>query len=59
MARNCSGRLEGGGGSKRFSSVGSAGAAVVVGGAVVAGSRAKGVRWSEGGMRGKEVVEKR
>lgn len=59
MARNCSGRLEAGGGLKRFSLVGSAGAVVVVGGVVVAGSGAKGVRWSEGGMRGKEVVEKR
>lgn len=75
VPRNCSGRLETGGGRKRFTSasflaVGEAGrwgsvtgTAVVVVVVVMVGGRgseggAKGVRVSEGGIRGKAAVEK-
>ena len=55
VARNCSGRSDGGGGLKRRGIVGSSGGRLGLGLLVVAAKR---VRVSERGMRGKEAVEK-
>ncbi len=56
MARNCSGRSEVGGGSNRLVMVGSVGGSS--GSSVFIELGANVVRVSEGGMRGKEAVEK-
>ena len=58
VARNCSGRLEVGGGRKRGTSLGCWGGGPDGGGCDVGSEEANGVRVSEGGIRGKEALEK-